>query len=91
MTWIDAWRMSNAFLALIALIWLVLDLSTRAKHLTSRRLYLTLALSGFLIVVVEGSIEQIMYDTPPGLRTALVTSACIWTMLGLYFGQDDDK
>lgn len=88
---IDYFRIGNSVLALVAMIWLVVDLVTRAKFLTSRRLYLTLALIGFMIAVLFGSLEQISQDVRPGFRTAFTAAACIWTLIGLYLGRDDDK
>lgn len=91
MDFIDGVRLFNTALAMTALSWLSIDLVGRVKDLSKRRLYLTLSLMGLLVSVVVGSVEQIIQNAAPGIRSAFTTAACVWALFGLYEGKDDDK
>lgn len=58
---------------------------------------MSMALLAMLLVVVEGSIENIGLGTPLGARTALQTAACIWVIVAIvatpedYSERDDEE
>jgi len=79
------WRLFNAAVALLALLWLALDLRLVWCHLTPRRLYLTFALGGALGALVAGSIEHATGHVY-GVGTALATASAIWCLVGLSKG-----
>lgn len=76
-------------LAAVTLLFLMLDLRVMRRELSSRRLYLTFALAGFLLSLVVGSIENIAQSNPVGWRTALATASCFWCLIGLLVGKDE--
>lgn len=87
----DIWRITNSALAIGAMVWLLIDLGRIYKNISSRRIFLTLALFGFLLTVVVASVEQMVDRIVPGVRTALTSASVIWTYLGLWIGKNDDR
>lgn len=83
------WRVANCALASVTLLFLLLDLRVMRRELSSRRLYLTFSLAGFLLALVVGSIENIAQTNPVGYRTALATASCLWCLIGLLVGKDE--
>lgn len=84
-----AWRAANCLLAAVTLLFLMLDLRVMRSKLSSRRLYLTFALAGFLLALVVGSVENIAQSNPVGYRTAIATASCLWCLIGLVVGKDE--
>lgn len=84
-----AWRIANCALASFALLFLMLDLRVVRRQFSSRRLYLTFSLAGFLTALVVGSLENISQHNSVGFRTAIATAACLWCLIGLIVGTDE--
>lgn len=91
MSWDDIFRLINAALAAVALGWLSWDIYTRKYDLSRRSLYLSLALGGLLVAVIEGSLEVVFFGPEPGPRIAVISAACIWAIIGVWIGLRDDK
>lgn len=83
------WRGFNCALAAVALVYLMLDLRVVRRELSSRRLYLTFSLAGFLLALVVGSLENIAQSNPVGFRTAIATASCFWCLIGLWISRDE--
>lgn len=87
MTFEEIWRACNFLIALVALIWLIIDFKIVYNELSSRRLYLTFSLGVFLLAVVIGAWENTIQGNPVGIRTSLATSASLLAIFGLYVGR----
>ena len=83
------WRLSNAIIALLALVYLMLDLRVVRNDLGSRRLYLTFSLAGLLVAVVFGSINSIIRENAISPSTPIVTASVIWCLIGLWVSRHD--
>lgn len=79
LTGTDLWRLLNAVLAVAALALGGYRLWRHWKFLAMGRL-VVMALMAFELATVEGSIEQIVRDTPFGFRIMLGTVANIWAI-----------
>ena len=88
MDWFLVLRLVNAFGALICL-WL---LGRSAVHQWGSWNYKTRthwwALSGWVFLCIEGTLEQIALDTAPGPRTILTTLTVVWTLRALTIEQE---
>lgn len=79
----DFWRLFNAALAFGSLIAMVLQMWRIWSVLSSRARLLTQAHAALLLAVVTGSIESMIQNNPTGVRTAITTAACAWTLFAL--------
>jgi hypothetical protein len=86
---IDAVRAINALLAAIALVWVIVDFRGRLPTLSQRASYLYLSLMAFLFSAIISSVEQIIVDARPGIRSAVTIAACVWTLIGLKIGKNE--
>lgn len=86
---VDAWRMTNALLAAIAFLMIARNLVVKWDRRTPRMRLMSQAMLALLFLVVEGSIESIVRDIAPGLRTAFTTAACAWIVFALIATEDD--
>lgn len=86
---VTVWREANISLAIVAFVWLMIDLRRIRLSLSSRRLYLTLSLASLLLATFMGSIADIRYHNPAGLWTAFATASCVWCIIGLWIGKND--
>lgn len=78
----------NAALALAALIWLSVDTARIWRRMSRRRLYLTLALWGLLLALLEGAAEAVL-GADLRLWVAIATASCAWCLLGLWASRRD--
>ena len=83
------WRIGNALLAFVALIYLMLDFRVVRNDLNSRRLYFTFSLAGLLLAVGVGSITHTLQGHQMGPQVPLYTAACIWCLAGLWVSRHD--
>ena len=89
MDFTDLWRVGNALLALVAAIMIGRNMIIKWNVRQPRMRLMSMSLLSLLIVVVEGSLEQISLHTPTGPRTVLTTAACIWVVVALFATPDD--
>lgn len=75
--WFDYLRMLNAVIALTACILSCKTAYRNWDHYTSRYRGLWWSLNAFLLLAVEGSIEQILSNVEWGPRNVLTLLACL--------------
>lgn len=83
------WRLSNTAIAVLALVYLMLDFRVMRKNLDSRRLYLTFSLVGLLFAAVLGSINNIARDNALSPSTPIITASVLWCLFGLWVSRHD--
>lgn len=89
MDYLHYWRLSNAILATLALVYLMLDFRVVRNDLGSRRLYLTFSLAGLLLAVVIGSINSIIRENALSPSTPIISASVLWCLIGLWVSRHD--
>ena len=89
MDFLDLWRLSNAIVAIAALLYLMLDFRVVRNDLGSRRIYLTFSLAGLLTAVVLGSINNIIRENAISPATPIISASVVWCLIGLWVSRND--
>lgn len=77
------WRIANVMLASIAGFLLIWTYSERWSGLRSPDRMIGVSFTLLLVTAALGSIEQMIRDIPPGVRTGFVTVALAYLIWGL--------
>lgn len=80
--WDTGWRIGNTVLALTAIAVVSWRIGRAWSHLPVRMRYFGIALVMFIIVAVIGSIETTIKGISPGYRTAALSVALGWSLVG---------
>ena len=83
------WRLSNAVIAIAALLYLMLDFRVVRNDLGSRRIYLTFSLAGLLVAVAFGSVNNVLRENAISPATPMISASVLWCLIGLWVSRHD--
>lgn len=80
---IDAWRLCNAVLGLLAALWLTRAMWKARHRLSTRYLLLGFALCHCMGVTFIAGVANVFFDLPL-VGVSMVTTAIVWVLLALH-------